>query len=401
MSRWAYIAVDPKGDTISGTWKGNSREAAEIALYEKELREIRVTEKTSLLKREISPPRIKRVEVMHLSRQLAAFIRAGLPILTAIHTLGEDAKKSTIKKMMADVEDRLRRGETLSDCFDRYPKVFPEYYRGILRSAELTGQLDTVLDQLSGYLEREMTARQKIKSASIYPMAVAGMSVVTVVVLAVFVLPRFRDFFASFNAKLPLPTRMLMGFTDFLANYWWAVLAALVLLVLGFIGALQTEGGRFQWNKLVLRVPVIGEAVQYALVERFCRLMSSMIGAGVSLPEALRVAGASIKNTVFVRALTTVGEQMMEGEGLAKPIAATGLFPSMAQQMVRVGEETGSLDTQLEVAARFYERELDYKIKKVTDLFEPVVIIVMGSIVGFVAIALISAMYGIYSQVHV
>lgn len=401
MSRWAYVAVDPQGDQVSGTWKANSREAAEIALYEKELREIRVTEKPSLLKREITPPKIKHAEVMHMSRQLAAFIRAGLPILTAIHTLGEDAKKSSMKKMLFDTEDRLRRGETLSDCFDRYPKVFPEYYRGILRSAELTGQLDSVLDQLSGYLEREMAARQKVKSASIYPAAVACMSVVTVVILAVFVLPRFRDFFASFNAKLPLPTRILMGFTDFLALWWWAVVTGLVVLLLAFIGALQTQWGKYQWNRFTLRLPVIGEAVQYALVERFCRLMSSMIGAGVSLPEALRVATASIRNLVFTRALATVREQMMQGEGLAKPIAATALFPSMAQQMFRVGEETGSLDAQLDVAARYYERELDYKIKKVTDLFEPIVIIVMGSIVGFVAIALISAMYGIYSQVNV
>lgn len=401
MARWAYVAVDAQGDTVSGTWKGNSREAAEIALYEKELREIRVTEKPSLLRRELTPPRVKRVEIMHLSRQLAAFLRAGLPILTAIHTLAEDAKKSTIRTMLTDVEDRLRRGETLSDCLDRYPKVFPEYYRGILRSAELTGQLDVVLEQLAGYLEREMTARQKVKSASIYPAAVAVMSVVTVVILSVFVLPRFRDFFASFNATLPLPTRMLMGFTDFLAHWWWAVVGGIVLLALAFAFALQTNGGRYQWNKLTLRLPVIGEAVQYAIVERFCRLMSSMIGAGVSLPESLRVSAASIKNLVYVRALTTVGEQMLEGEGLAKPVAATKLFPSMAQQMLRVGEETGSLDTQLDVAARFYERELDYKIKKVTDLFEPIVIIVMGSIVGFVAIALISAMYGIYSQVNV
>jgi type IV pilus assembly protein PilC len=269
-----------------------------------------------------------------------------------------------------------------------------------LRSAELTGQLDTVLDQLSGYLEREVAAKQKIKSASIYPAAVAVMSVVTVVVLAVFVLPRFRDFFASFDATLPLPTRILMGFTDFLANWWWAVLGGIAVLVLAFIAALQTDGGRYQWNKFTLKVPVIGEAIQFALVERFCRLMSSMIGAGVSLPESLRVATASLKNKVYTRALLTVREQMMQGEGIAKPIAATGLFPSMAQQMLRVGEDTGSLDTQLEVAARFYERELDYKIKKVTDLFEPIVIVVMGSIVGFVAVALISAMYGIYSQVQ-
>src|SRR5699024_1927569 len=149
--------------------------------------------------------------------------------------------------------------------------------------------------------------------------------------------------------------RILMGFTDFLAVWWWAVIAGIAVLALAFIGMLQTKWGRYQWNRFTLWLPVGGEAVQYALVERFCRLMSSMSGAGVSLPEALRVSTASVKNLVFVRALDTVREQMMQGEGLAKPIAATGLFPSMAQQMFRVGEETGSLESQLDVAAKYYE----------------------------------------------
>jgi type IV pilus assembly protein PilC len=399
MSRFAYIATDPAGDTVEGVYKANSQEAAELALYELELRDIRVTEKKSVLSAELTAPRVKKEEVMHLSRQLGAFIKAGLPILQAIHTLGEDAKKSTIKKMMADIEDRLRRGETLSDCFDRYPKVFPEYYRGILRSAELTGQLDTVLDQLAGYLERDLEARRKIKSASIYPAIVAVMCSITVVVLAVFVLPQFKIFFASLGATLPLPTRMLMNTTTFIGNWWWALIGGIILVVVVLLVALRTDAGRHAWNKFTLRLPVIGEAIQYSAVERFCRLMASMIGAGVSLPEALRVSIASLHNLVFARALTHVGEQMLEGEGIAKPLADTHLFPVTASQMIRVGEDTGTLDTQLDVTARFYERELDYKIKRVTALFEPIVIVVMGGMVGFVAVALISAMYGVFNQV--
>lgn len=399
MPKFAYVATMPDGSPATGVEKATSREAAELALYERELRDISVTEKKSVLQLEVSPPRVKREEVMHLSRQLAAFIRAGIPILDAVHTLGDEATNTSVKRMMADVEAGLRGGETMSDCLDRHPRIFPDFYRGILRSAELTGQLDTVLDQLATYLERDLDARRKVKAAMIYPAIIAGMSIVTVVVLATFVLPRFKTFFASLNAKLPLPTRILLAVTNFLTHWWWALLAGLAVVAVLITAAVMTEGGRHARDRLALALPVLGDTIQFALVERFCRILASMANAGVALPEALRVATASLRNLVYTRALAQVGEAMLEGEGLAKPIADTHLFPSTAAQMMRVGEDTGTLDTQLEVAARYYERELDYKIKRLTALFEPIVIIVMGLIVGFVAIALVSAMYGIYHQV--
>lgn len=401
MPRFAYVATGPDGLEARGTQKADSREAAELSLYERELRDIRVSEKRGFLKAEISAPRVKREEVMHLSRQLSAFIRAGLPILDAVRTLGDEAANSSVARMMHEVEEGLRTGETLSDCLDRHPKIFPDFYRGILRSAELTGQLDTVLDQLATYLERDLEARRKIKAALIYPSVIAAMSAVTVVVLSTFVLPRFKVFFASLHATLPLPTRMLLAVTDFLTQWWWLLLVIGAAVGLGVFAALRTEGGRFVRDKLVLRLPVIGDTIQFALVERFCRILASMVNAGVSLPEALRVASGSLHNLVYTRALVQVGEAMLEGEGIAKPLADSKLFPSTAAQMMRVGEDTGTLDTQLEVAARYYERELDYKIKRVTALFEPAVILVMGVIVGFVAIALVSAMYGIFNQAKI
>jgi type IV pilus assembly protein PilC len=401
MTRYAYVATSPDGVTATGVQKADTSEAAELALYERELRDIQLTPKKSALSLELSPARVKREEVMHLSRQLAAFVRAGVPLIDAVRTLGEESANTTLRRMMAQVENELRDGEKLSDCFDRHPKIFPEYYRGILRSAELTGQLDTVLDQLAKYLERDLEAVRKVKSALTYPSVIAVMSLVNVVVLAAFVLPRFKLFFKSLGAHLPLPTRILLHITDFFTNWWWAVLiGGFVLGVAGF-AALRTEGGRHARDKLVLRTPVLGDTVQYMLVERFCRILSSMAGAGVALPEALQVATASLRNLVFIRALTSVGDAMLEGEGLAGPLAATQLFPATAVQMIRVGEDTGTLDTQLEVTARYYEGELDYKLKKLTALFEPAVIIVMGLIVGFVAVALVSAMYGIFTQVHV
>jgi type IV pilus assembly protein PilC len=401
MPKYAFAGVDLEGKRVKGTEKAASRGDAEVALYQRDLRDLRVTEKKSVLQYEISGPRIKKEEVMHLSRQIAAFLRAGLPILDAVHSIGAESENSSVRRMMHDIEDGLRTGERFSDTLERYPRVFPEFYRGIVRSAELTGELDTVLSRLAIYMERDLEARRKIKSALMYPSAVACMSVVTVLVLAIYVLPKFEDFFDSLDAELPLPTRMLLGTSRFLGHWWWAIVASLVAWLLLFLISQRFERGKYAWHAFLLRVPVLGETIQYALVERFCRVMASMVAAGVNLPEAIRVATDSLRNRVFIRRLNGVTEQMLEGQGLANPLARTRLFPGTATAMLRVGEETGSMDTQLEVTAEYYEDELDYKINKLTALFEPLVIIVMGGIVGFVAVALVSAMYGIFQQVQV
>jgi type IV pilus assembly protein PilC len=360
-----------------------------------------VTPKKSILQLEIGTAKVKRAELMHLSRQLAAFIRAGIPILDAIDTLAEETDKPAVRRVMSAIAEDLRAGATLSEAVARHPQDFPSFYRGILTSAELTGHLDTVLDQLAVYLERDLEARRKVKSAMMYPAIVLTMAVGTVLVLAIYVLPKFKDFFASLDATLPLPTRMLLSVTDFLATWWWAMLAGLGALIVGYLVSVRFAAGvRFR-DKMLLKIPVVGETIRYAVIERFTRLLSSMVTAGVALPEAMRVATESLHNKIYEEALGRARTQMIEGAGLAKPIADTKLFPGVATQMIRVGEDTGSLDTQLDVAAEYYERELDYKIKKVTTLLEPLVIVVVGVIVGFVAIALVSAMYGIFRTANI
>jgi type IV pilus assembly protein PilC len=401
MPKYAYVAVAPDGRPATGIEKAENRSAVEFALYERELRDIRVTEKKSFLQMEISGPRVKRDDLMHLSRQLAAFVRAGLPILDAVHTIAEETENSSVRRAMQDIEDGLRAGDRFSDCLDRHKKIFPEFYRGIVRSAELTGELDSVLRQLSIYIERDLEARRKIQSATMYPAVILVMSIVTITVIATFVLPKFKVFFKSLDAKLPLPTRMLLAVTDFLTAWWWALLAGIAFTIVAVVVALGTEGGRYAKDRLLLATPVIGTTIQYALVERFCRILASMVMAGVALPVALRVATESLRNRVYMRSLDGVNEAMLEGQGIAGPLAKTELFPGTAVQMLRVGEQTGTLDSQLEVTAQYYETELDYKIKKLTSLFEPAVIIVMGLLVGFVAIALVSAMYGVFRQVKV
>jgi type IV pilus assembly protein PilC len=401
MPKFAYVGMTIDGNEVKGTQRAANRTDAEVSLYERQMRHLRLTEKKSLLSYEISGPRIKREAVMHLSRQIAAFLRAGLPILEAVHTIGAENENSSVRRMMHEIEDGLRSGERFSECLDKFPKVFPPFYRGIVRSAELTGELDTVLARLSGYIERDLEARRKLKSAMMYPLIVSAMSMVTVLILAIYVLPKFEDFFADLDAELPLPTRILMGITGFLGDWWWAIGGGIVVLVVLFIAITRTRGGKYARDALLLKVPVLGETIQYALVERFCRVLASMVSAGVSLTEGLAVTTEAMRNRVYMQRLGEVSEQMLEGQGIAAPLARTGLFPGTATQMLRVGEDTGSLDTQLEVTAEYYETELDYKIAKLTALFEPIVIVVMGLIVGFVAVALVSAMYGIFRQVNV
>jgi type IV pilus assembly protein PilC len=401
MPKFAYVAVGPDGATVKGLQEADTLTSARVALLGRDFSVKKLEEKHSLLQLELTKTRIKRSELMHLSRQLAAFIRAGVPILDAIRVLGEESDSRGVQRVMAEIGEDLRAGSTLSDAAARHPNDFPAFYLGIMRSAELTGRLDVVLDQLSTYIERDLEARRKIKSALAYPAIVMGMAIVTVIVLASFVLPKFKDFFASLDAKLPAPTRALMAFTNFITSTWLLIVAVLGFVVVIVVVGLRTTRGRYLWHRVLLRLPVLGDTVQYMLVERYCRILASMLTAGVVLTEAMTVARESLRNLVYDRKLRLAYEEMLQGGGLALPLQQTGLFPRTATQMLRVGEETGTLDTQVTVAAEYFERELDYKVKKVTTLIEPIVIVVSGAIVGFVAIALVSAMYGIFREVHV
>ena len=400
MPKFAYVAEAPDGAQVKGLQEAETMTSARVALLSRDLAVKKLEEKHSVLQLELTKTRIKRTELMHLSRQLAAFIRAGVPILDAIRVLGEESDSRGVQRVMAEIGEDLRAGATLSDAFDMHPNDFPAFYRGILRSAELTGRLDTVLDQLALYIDRDLETRRKIKGALIYPGVVLVMAAGTVVVLSTYVLPKFKDFFESLDAKLPLATRMLLAFTRFLATAWIPMALGLAaLVVLGFLAS-RTDRGRYLRDSTLLRLPALGETVRYVIVERYCRILASMVTAGVSLTDSLVVARDSLHNRVFERRLNEAYETVLEGGGLAAPLQKTQLFPATVTQMVRVGEETGSLDAQLTVAAEFFERELDYKIKRLTALFEPAVILVAGGIVGFVAIALVSAMYGIFRQAH-
>jgi type IV pilus assembly protein PilC len=345
--------------------------------------------------------KVKQKELMHFSRQLAAFLRAGVPILDALTMLADDIENPTFAAVVRDIEASLRQGNGLSDSLDAHPRAFPNAYRSMIRSAEVTGNLDTVLDRLSAYLERDTEARDKVKAALTYPAVIGVLSVGVVVLLTTFVLPKFRPFFKSFHKTLPLPTRMLINFADFMSHLWWLVLLLIAAVVASVITFVRHRTTRPMWDRFKLRVPILGDVFRYAVVERFCRVLSSMLSASVPVSEALRIAADASQNLFVRRELDAARTLTMQGAGVAAPLSHVWVFPSAAIQMIRVGEATGSLDRQLEQAAVFFERELDYKIKRFTTVFEPAIIIGMGLVVGFVAIALVSAMYGVFQNANI
>jgi type IV pilus assembly protein PilC len=358
-----------------------------------------VVEKKSILQFEITRKRVPRRDLMHFSRQMGVFARAGVPLIDALETISAEVSNKLFRRGLTDIIESLQSGATFSGAAAAHPEIFPDVYLGMLRSAEVTGHLDSVLDELSTYLERDLEARRAITSALLYPTLVLLMSFVTVGVLTIYVMPKFRVFFDQLNAKLPLATRILLSLTGWLGNSWPYLAAGLVAVVAFLVVVGRTDWGRARRDRFLIHAPAVGDLTQHAILERFCRVLSAMVTAGVPLPDALSITADAANNVVFKSGINTAREEMLRGGGFAEPLRRTKLFPSAITQMFRVGEDTGSLDDQLQTAATYYERELNYRIKRFTSLFEPVVIVFVGLIVGFVAIALVSAMYGIFRQV--
>jgi type IV pilus assembly protein PilC len=398
MAQFKYVAVTAEGTKLRATTEAMSADALRNELLGRQLEVKKISEKKTFRKIEITKQKVKRAEIMHFSRQIGAFVRAGIPIVDAIETVREGTTNDRFRAILQDVAEQIQTGIPFSEALARHRDVFPTYYIGILRSAEITGQLDVVLDQLSLYLERDLESRQKVKSALTYPAIILVMAIVTVVILVGFVMPRFTAFFKEFDAKLPLPTQLLLDFSDFTQEWWYAIIGIGGALIVGSVLFLKTDRGKRTKDRFFLRMPLIGDVVRYAVIERFCRIISAMMKAGVPLPEAMQAAIEGANNKVYEDGLIRVREQMLEGEGISGPIIQSQLFPPAATQMLKVGEETGTLDAQLDSAAAFYARELDYKLKRLTSLAEPAIIIFMGVVVGFVAVALVSAMYGVFQN---
>jgi type IV pilus assembly protein PilC len=397
MPRFVYVAVKPDGTEIKAKTDAQSEEALRRQLLMQNL-EVQSLEAKTSFNIELTKQRVPRVEIMHFSRQLASFIRSGISLMEALDVIREGVTNKRFDEILVDVRESLSEGVSFSESLAHHASIFPPYYLGILQSAELTGRLDSALDQLSSYIERDLDAKSKLKAALTYPIIVMCMSIAVVIVMAVFVLPKFTKFFENMHSKLPLATRMLVSFSHASKKFWFVEVGIIaVFVLLGVLGQ-KSARGRAVRDKLFLALPLVGQIVRYAVVERFCRILGAMVKAGVSLPESLSASITGSNNRVIEKQLQVAQERMLEGDGLAGPLSEVDVLPRAALQMIRVGESTGTLELQLENAAEYYARELEYKLKRLTSLFEPMVVLFMGGVVGFVAVALISAMYGVFQN---
>ena len=399
MPRFAYSAVNGAGDTIDGIAKADTIADARAPLIAQDLYPVKLAESRSWLQFEITKEKVKKKELMHFTRQLAVFVRAGIPITSALETIGDETQDTALRRAITTMIEELRNGGTMSAAAAKHPQVFPNYYVGILQSAELTGRLDETLDSLSQYLNREIETRAKVMNALSYPGVVMMMAVVTVVILAGYVLPKFKPLFEELNADLPLPTRMLLGVASLFTELFYIPLSMFALTVSFVVWLMKSERGGRVKDRLVLRIPVIKGIVEYAILERFCRILAAMVRAGVPLPDGMSTTTEATANTVYRERLEVARDRMLRGEGFSNPLAETELFPGAAKQMFKVGEETGTLDEQLVSASEYFDTELEVRIKRFTTMFEPIMIIGVGLMVGFVAVALVSAMYGVLGGV--
>ncbi|MEM9041518.1 MAG: type II secretion system F family protein [Actinomycetota bacterium] len=395
MPKFAYAAIDASGSPIEGVTKAETIGAARALLVEQNLFPTKIEETRGLLDFELTKEKVKKKELMHFTRQLAVFVKAGIPLTDALVTIGDETEDVALRRALSNLIDELRNGGLLSAAAAEHPEVFPDYYVGILQSAELTGRLDEALESLAEYLERELDTRSKVVGALSYPGVVMIMAFGTVLILAGYVLPQFKPLFEELGAELPLPTRMMLFFSRFFTDLWF-ITAAVFILFLGIgLFLFKHPTGKDWKDRLVLKIPIVGGIVDYAILERFCRILGAMVAAGVPLPEGLKTTTQATSNIHYRERLEAAREQMLEGRGFSGPLIETELFPGAAKQMFKVGEETGTLDEQLEVASIYFDRELESRIKKFTTMFEPIMIVFVGLIVGFVAIALVSAMYGV------
>ncbi len=399
MPKFAYSAIDSTGAEIEGTTKADTIGTARTLLVEQNLFPIKIEESRGMLDFELTKEKVKKKNLMNFTRQLAVFVKAGIPITDALTTIADESTDVALRRALTEMVDDLRNGGLFSAAAAQHPQVFPNYYVGILQAAELTGRLDESLDSLAEFIKREMDTRSKVVGALAYPLVVMSMSLVTVVILAGYVLPQFKPLFEDLDAELPLPTRMMLFVARFFTDLWYITAIAMLLFLAMVAFFAMHPTGKELWQRISLKIPVIGGIIEYAILERFCAVLGTMLVAGVAVPSAMETTTEAVANVVYREQLDIARQQMLEGSGFTQPLIETELFPGAARQMFKVGEETGTLDQQLEVAGEYFNRELEFRIQRFTTMFEPIMIIFVGVIVGFVAIALVSAMYGVLNGV--
>jgi type IV pilus assembly protein PilC len=404
VAKYTYRAYSPRGHLEEKVAPGKNAAAIHQKLVDRGYRVVSVRPEKAgwrWLYRELPTFfRVRTSDLIQFSRQLSTFIRVGVPITDAIKLLQGSSNSGAFRAALEDIIEDLDAGESFSTAIQHHPSAFNQLYVDMVRAAEYSGTLDRVLSQVAAYLQRQDSAIKKLRSAMIYPAVILTLAVGVCTVLIVFVLPNFVSIFHEFHASLPLPTRILLGLGMFAQTWRYEIVLGVFVVISAILVFMNTPPGKIFWDYVLIRLPVVGSIVTYSIIERFTRTLSTMLRAGIPISQTFDVAIAAAGNIRYRRGLESVKQRMMTGDGFSEPLAETGLFAPMMIRMIRVGEETGTLDSSLEQIADFLSEEMDYKVRNMIALMEPALVIAVGGAVGFVAVSVILPMYGLLRSVH-
>ncbi len=333
----------------------------------------------------------KRVSAKNLvlfSRQLSTLVSAGVPIVQGLGILVEQIENKVFKQVIGDVKTDIEGGLSIADSMAKYPTVFDELYVGMVRSGETGGVLDIILERLSAYLESTSKLIGKVKSAMVYPTLVSLVAIGITVFMLVAVIPTFKTVFTAFGGELPLPTQILIGISEFLRKFILIFVIGTVVVLFALRQYIKTEKGSRVWDSFLLKLPVFGPLIRKVAIAKFSRTLGTLIKSGVPILDAISTTGKTAGNKIVEDAVMSARENIREGERIAAPLKESGVFPPMVTQMISVGEETGALDNMLHKVADFYDQEVEVAVAGLTSMIEPLIIVVMGVVIGAMVIAM-------------
>jgi len=332
-------------------------------------------------------------DLIVFTRQLASVLEAGVPLIDGLEAVADQIRNRRFQLVVKTIKRDIDSGSSFSEALDRHHDVFSALIVNMVKAGESAGILPEVLDRISNLLDKEADTADKIKSATRYPTIVVGTLGIAFVILTVYVIPRFTAFFSAFKAELPLPTRILIGLNYFVQNYWIWVLVAIFGTVYAIRSILNTEAGRYGWDKLILSTPVFGPLFLKINLARFSLMLSSMLGSGIPILEALTITAATVDNKVISRVILDVRNQVAQGKSLAEPMRGSEVFPPIAISMVSIGEKAGTLEKMLMKVADYFNREADYTIRNLTPLLEPIMIFGLGMVLLLFAMGILLPMW--------
>jgi len=401
MAVYEYTAKNAtNGQILKGTLDVPTRDEVMAYLKKNRMILVSVREQPKQFSLKLPGRSIKTRDLVIFTRQFATMINAGLPLVQSLNILAQQTENSALREIVKQVVYDVEAGNTLADAFRKHPKAFPDLYVNMVAAGEAGGILDTILLRLATFLEKSDALVRKVKGAMVYPAVIVSVAVIAVAVLLIFVIPTFESMFASVNMDLPLPTKVVIGASKILVEWWWAILLGLGAAVFGFRQYYSTLQGRRRIDGALLKSPVIGDLLRKSAVSRFTRTLGTLISSGVSILDGLEITAKTAGNRVIHDAVMQSRASIAGGETIAGPLQTSGVFPPMVISMIAVGEQTGGLDEMLSKIADFYDAEVDVAVSALLSLMEPIMIVVLGVIVGGMVVAMYLPIFDMVNAVQ-